>query len=94
MRLNSFTRFAARNFLGGRVFEQASWAEAVRYMQAAVAADPGRITHRLDLAKIYGDKGEKPLARQTCEAALKMPTVEFNDARYKRECEALLPRWR
>jgi tetratricopeptide (TPR) repeat protein len=94
MRLNSFTRFAARNFLGGRVFEQASWAEAVRYMQAAVSADPARITHRLDLAKIYADKGEKPLARQTCEAAMKMPTVEFNDARYKRECEGLLTRWR
>ncbi|MBC7842737.1 MAG: hypothetical protein H7099_10510 [Gemmatimonadaceae bacterium] len=90
MRLNSFSRFAARNFLGGKVFEQASWAEATRYMEAAVAADPGRITHRLDLAKVYSETAQKSKARGACEAAARMPSVEYNDARYKRECEALL----
>ena len=90
MRLNSFTRFAARNFLGGKVFEQASWAEATRYLEAAVEADPARITHRLDLAKIYADTNQKPKARSTCDAAIRMPDVEFNDARYKRECQTLL----
>jgi hypothetical protein len=90
MRLNSFARFAARNFLGGKVFETASWSEATRYMEAAVAADPGRITHRLDLAKVYLDTNQKPKARSTCEAALRMPDEEFNDARYKQECQTLL----
>ncbi len=90
MRLSSFSRFAARNFLGGKVFDQASWAEATRYMEAAVSADPGRITHRLDLAKIYSETNQGPKARSTCEAAARMPNVEFNDARYKKECEALL----
>lgn len=90
MRLSSFTRFAARNFLGGKVFDQASWAEATRYMENAVAADPGRITHRLDLAKIYADTNQKPKARSTCEAALRLPNVEFNDTRYKLECERLI----
>jgi tetratricopeptide (TPR) repeat protein len=94
MRLGSFSRFAARNFLGGKVFDQASWAEAVRYMELAVAADPGRITHRLDLAKVYADTNDKPKARGACEAAMKMPVTEFNDARYKRECEGLLAKLR
>lgn len=94
MRLSSFARFAARTFLGGSAFDQASWAEATRYMEAAVAADPGRITHRLDLAKIYADTNQKPKARAACDAAVKMPTVEFNDARYKQECTQLLARVR
>ena len=94
MRLNSFTRFAARNFLGGKAFDQASWSEATRYMQAAVDADPVRITHRLDLAKIYADTDQKPKARATCEGAAKMPAVEFNDVRYKQECAVLLAKWR
>lgn len=94
MRLNSFARFAARNLLGGKVFDQASWSEATRYMEAAVAVDPGRITHRLDLATIYADMGNKARARTTCEAVLTMPVVEPNDAQYKQQCEQLLARWR
>jgi tetratricopeptide (TPR) repeat protein len=94
MRLNSFSRFAARNFLGGRVFDQASWAEAVRFMEAAVRVDPTRPTHRLDLAKIYADAGQKPKARETCEFVRTMRVAEFNDSRYKQECEQLLTRWR
>jgi tetratricopeptide (TPR) repeat protein len=94
MRLGSLTRFVARNFLGGRVFDQASWAEAIRYMEAAVASDPGRPVHRLDLAKIYADSGDLPKARQACVATRAMPQVEFNDTRYKQECEQLLTRWK
>ena len=94
MRLNSFARFAARTFLGGKIFDQASWGEARRYMEAAVAADPDRITHRLDLALIYADNGDKPLARTTCAAALRMATTEFNDGRYKQDCERLIARLR
>ncbi len=94
MRLSSLSRFAARRFLGAKSFDRASWAEARRYMEAAVAADPGRITHRLDLAAIYADDGDAAKARSTCQAALRMPTVEFNDARYKQRCEQLIDRLR
>lgn len=94
MRLSSFTRFAARNFLGGKVFDQASWSEAARYMEAAVAADPERITHRLDLAKIYAETDQKPKARSACEAVSRMKNFEFNDARYKSECVRLLTKLR
>lgn len=92
MRLSGFTRFAARKLLGGKVFERASWSEARRYMEAAVAADPARITHRLDLAAIYADNGDKPRARATCETVLRMPNVEFNDGRYKQQCQQVIAR--
>jgi tetratricopeptide (TPR) repeat protein len=94
MRLNGITRFAARNFLGAKVFDRASWADARRYMEAAVSVDPGRITHRLDLAMIYADAGDKAKARSTCSDALQMPSVEFNDGRYKQQCERLLAKLR
>lgn len=94
MRLGGIARFTARNFLGGRVFDQASWAEAARFLEAAVAADPARPTHRLDLAKVYADAGDKPRARETCEFVRTMRAVEVNDAKYKAECDQLLTKWR
>ncbi len=94
MRLSGFTRFAARNFLGGRVFDQASWANATRYMEAATAEDPGRITHRLDLARVYADTDQKPKAIANCDAVARMPNTEFMDAKYKQECAQLIARLR
>ena len=83
MRLNSITRLIAKNILGGRVFASASWKEAVRYMEAAVAAEPERIVHRLDLADIYEDIGEKAKARQELETALQLPVGDINDPVYQ-----------
>ena len=56
MRLNGFTRMMAKNFLGGKVFGQASWPEAKRYMEESVANEPDRIVHRVDLAGVYGTR--------------------------------------
>jgi len=94
MRLSGITRFAARNFLGAKVFGRANWADARKFLEAAVSVDPSRITHRLDLAEIYADNGDEPKAIATCEEAVRMPTVEFNDARYKQQCERLVARLR
>ena len=55
MRLSGIQRWAAKNLLGGKVFDEASWGNAVRYMQEAAAGEPGRIIHHLDLAEIYRD---------------------------------------
>jgi len=87
MRLNGFERMVARTFLGGKVFGSASWADAVRYMEEAVAVDPGRLTHHLDLARIYRDRGEKAKAREHYEAVLRGPATEVNDGKYKREAD-------
>ncbi len=87
MRLSGFERSIARTFLGGKVFGSASWADAIRYMEEAVAVDPGRLTHHLDLARIYRDRGEKAKAREQYEAVIRGTATEFNDAEYKRLAE-------
>jgi tetratricopeptide (TPR) repeat protein len=92
MRLSGLERMVAKTFLGGRVFEAANWADAIRYMEEAVAVDPGRLTHRLDLARIYRDRGEKAKAREQYEAVIRGPATEFNDRKYIQEATAELAR--
>ena len=94
MRLNGVSRFFAKNVLGGRVFGEASWDRAISYMERAVAVDPERIVHRLDLGKIYLDRGDKAKAREQFELAVQGRRMDFNDPAFKREAEAALARLR
>lgn len=88
MRLNAITRLVAKNLLGGKAFGTASWSEAVRYMEASVAADPDRIVHRVDLAEVYDDVGQKAKAREQRETALRLPLTDVNDKFYKQQARA------
>jgi len=90
MRLNGFTRMMAKNFLGGKVFGSASWAEAKRYMEASVANEPDRIIHHLDLGGVYKDTGDKAKARAEFEAVMKLPNRDYNDRHFKAEADAAL----
>jgi tetratricopeptide (TPR) repeat protein len=90
MRLSGLQRFAAKNLLGGRIFGEASWKEAVRYMEAAVAAEPERIVHRIDLAEIYEDVGEKAKAREQYQVVLRSAVLDAKDPTYKRQAEERL----
>lgn len=92
MRLNSLTRLVAKTVLGGKVFGSANWSDAVRYMESAVAADPDRIVHRIDLAGIYVDVKEPAKAKAQLEAALKLAPTDFNDDVYKAEAKRMLAR--
>lgn len=85
MRLNGFTRMIAKNLLGGKVFGEASWDNAQKYLEEAVAIEPNRITHRLDLAGVYADRGMKDKARTEYEWIASAPIVEYNDRNYKDE---------
>jgi tetratricopeptide (TPR) repeat protein len=87
MRLSGLTRFFAKNLLGGGVFDQANWNDASRYLEQAVALEPDRIVHRVDLANVYADRGESSKAREQLEAALRLPATEYNDRFYKRDAE-------
>jgi tetratricopeptide (TPR) repeat protein len=90
MRLSGVARFAAKNLLGGRIFGEASWKEAVRYMEAAVAAEPERITHRIDLAEVYEDVGDKAKAREQYQLIVQSPVQDAKDPLYKQQAEARL----
>jgi tetratricopeptide (TPR) repeat protein len=85
MRLSSLTRLIAKSLLGGGVFGTASWKEAVRYMEASVAAEPDRIVHRIDLAEVYDAMGDKDKARAERETALRLPILDVNDRYYKEQ---------
>ncbi|MEO7966590.1 MAG: tetratricopeptide repeat protein [Gemmatimonadaceae bacterium] len=90
MRLSGFERFFAKNLLGGKMFSQANWQDAVSLLEKAVAVDPDRLTHHLDLAKIYTDVGNKQKAREQYELVVNGKQTDFNDPKYKREAAAAL----
>jgi len=90
MRLSGIERFFAKNVLGGRVFNQASWEKAVSYMERAVEVDPDRLTHQLDLARIYIDRKQYDKARTLLERVIAGEVRDFNDPLYKKEAEAAL----
>lgn len=83
MRLNAFTRMIARSFLGGQVFNDASWQNARRYLEESVTNDPRRIVHRLDLARVYANMGLKAQAKTEYEAVVSGELIDYNDPLYK-----------
>ena len=58
MRLNGIARLVAKNFLGGKVFGTANWKEAVRYMEASVAAIPSGSCTTSIWARSTGRRGQ------------------------------------
>ena len=89
MRLSGLSRFFAKNLLGAGIFGQASWEEAVSNMERAVALDPGRLYHRLELAEIYVDRKRYDDARAELAQLAALPDREIMDSVYRREAEAL-----
>lgn len=85
MRLNGLSRAFARHFLGGQVFDAANWDDAQRYLERAVAADSLRIVHRLDLGKVYEDRGQRAKAIDEYEWIARAPVTDYNDPNYKNE---------
>lgn len=90
MRLSGIEKFFAKNFLGGDVFNQASWESAVANMEKAVELNPRRIYHRLDLAEIYVDRGRYSDARTQLARISTMPLVDALDQTYKADAATLL----
>ena len=89
MRLNGMSRFMAKNFLGGRVFDSANWNDAQRYLEQAVQIEPNRLTHRVDLASVYLDRGDKAKAKEQLDFVAAAPSREAGDPGFKREAESL-----
>ena len=90
MSLSGVQRFIAKSILGGGVFGQASWEEARRRMERAVALDPERIYHRLDLAKVLAARKETAAAQAELTRIAALPTRVAADSTYRREAVELL----
>jgi len=89
MRISGLSRFFAKSFLGAGVFNQASWKNAISYMEKAVELDPGRIYHHLDLARIYADRKRQTDAESQLQAVESLPVRELMDSAYKRQAQEL-----
>lgn len=87
MRLSGFSRFMAKNVLGGKTFDEANWKDAAAYLERAAALEPDRIVHRLELASVYADSGNKAKAREEYQRALQLKPVEYNDKQYLQRAE-------
>ena len=90
MRLSGVQRFVAKNFLGGAVFNQASWNGAVANLERAVELDPQRIFHRLDLALVYIDLKRYAEAQTQLQRIAALPASDPGDPDYKRQAARLL----
>jgi len=89
MRLSGFSRFFAKRFLGAGVFKEASWSQAIYYMEKAVQLDPRRIYHHLELAEIYNDQKRYLDASAQLHVVDSLPTREIMDSVYKRQAASL-----
>ena len=94
MRLNGVARAFAKAFMGGQALSSASWAEAIRYMEQAVAVEPNRLVHHLDLARVYRDAERRNDARAAYQAALRAPLQDANDDRYRQSASDELAKLR
>lgn len=90
MRLSGISRFVAKNLLGGRIFDEANWKDAARFLEQAAVLEPERIVHRLELASIYADTGDKAKAREQYELVLRLPARDYNDKHYQRQAQDAL----
>ena len=85
MRLPGVLRFIARTFLGGEVLSEANWNLAQRYLDQAVAAEPNRIVHHLDLGLVLRDRGNLDGARAQFDWIARAAITDFNDSHYKQQ---------
>ncbi|MEX2152271.1 MAG: hypothetical protein WD825_02980 [Gemmatimonadaceae bacterium] len=83
MRLSGFSRFMAKNLLGGKTFAEANWKDAATYLERAAALEPDRIIHRVELASVYADSGNKAKAREEYQRALQLKPMDSNDKEYQ-----------
>jgi tetratricopeptide (TPR) repeat protein len=91
-RVSGFELFFAKSFLGGKVFAEASWPEAVRWLEAAVARRPDFIFHRIDLALIYEDMKRYADARAQVAVIPTLPTLDVLDPVYRTQAASLAGR--
>jgi len=89
-RLSGVTRFFAKTLFGAGFMDQASWVDAQRDLERAVALRPTHIFHRLELARIYVDVGKYTAAREQLTAIHDLPIGDVLDTEYQTQAAQLL----
>jgi tetratricopeptide (TPR) repeat protein len=73
MRTSRITRFLASRLLGGDALGDASWDEARRLLEIAVAATPCDPEYRYELGRVYADQDLVELAVEQFDRAVESP---------------------
>src|SRR5437660_9007421 len=72
-RLSWIQRKAAALLFGGGFLAKGNWHDAQAYLEKAVALDPRKIFHRLELGEVYIDLGQYSEARAELRAVSTLP---------------------
>lgn len=92
--LNAVERMAANAVLGG-VPKGASFEQAEKAFQKAIALEPEYVNHRLEYGRMLKDRGRKAEAKAELEKAVSLPpTSSALDARYQAEARQLLAKFK
>ena len=90
--LNAIERMAANAVLGG-VPKGASFENAEKAFQKAIALEPAYVNHRVEYGRLLKDMKKRAEARRELEKAIALPpTSSALDARYQGEARELLAR--
>src|SRR5881392_613242 len=76
----------AKRFLAGMIYgdlPKGSFEEAERAMKKAIALNPNRLMHYIELGRIYAQMGRKDEARELINKGLGMPDAEKDDPETK-----------
>jgi len=76
-RLGPFVRVLAKTMYGE--LPEGSMADAVRYLEKAVAVNPSRMGNHVELGRVYAALGEKDKARAQLELAIALPSRDKDD---------------
>jgi Flp pilus assembly protein TadD len=77
---------SAKRFVAGLIYGQlpkGSYEEAERAMKKAIALNPNRLMHYIELGRIYAQMGRREEARQFINKGLAMPDTEKDDPETK-----------
>ena len=77
---------SAKRFVAGVIYGQlpkGSYEEAEQAMKKAIALNPKRLMHYIELGRIYAQMGRKEEARQFINKGLAMPDTEKDDPETK-----------
>lgn len=83
----------AKRFLAGLVYGElpkGSYEEAERAMKKAIALNPHRLMHYIELGRIYAQMGRKDEARELINKGLGMPDAEKDDPETKQRAREAL----
>lgn len=92
MRMAGLTRWAARQLLGGRSFDQASWEAAVLHLTRATVRAPETLIHHFELARVHLDLGDQERGRISLREVMDRPALEPVDPMLKQQALDLLRR--